>query len=437
MTPAGRLSAAIEVLVAVLERHRPVRLALKDWGERSRFAGSKDRAFVSGLVLDALRKRRSLGWRMGEDSPRAAVLGVLGFEWGWKLEDVAAAAAGEPHGPGPLSEAEAAALATPRPLADAPPAVRGDYPDWLDASLARVFGDARPEEGEALAHRAPVDLRANRLKGDVARVLKTLQPFGAEPTGVLEDALRIPAPVAADRAAPVENEPEFAKGWFEVQDLGSQIAAAAAGEVKGRQVLDFCAGGGGKTLALAALMGSSGQIYAFDRDAKRLSEVVTRGQRAGVRNLQVRSPKKPGALDDLAGRMDLVFVDAPCTGCGVWRRHPDAKWRLTQEQLDRRIAEQAQVLAEAGRMAKPGGRIVYVTCSLLAEENEDRIDAFLAEAPQFQAVSALEAVQASGLATPEGLQMLKERLTPAGALRLSPRSGGADGFFVAVLQRAP
>ena len=156
-----------------------------------------------------------------------------------------------------------------------------------------------------------------------------------------------------------------------------------------------------------------------------------------MRNLQVRSPKRPGALDDLAGRMDLVFVDAPCTGCGVWRRHPDAKWRLTQEQLDRRIAEQAQVLAEAGRMAKPGGRIVYVTCSLLAEENEDRIDAFLAEAPQFQAVSALGAVQASGLANPEGLQMLKERLTPAGALRLSPRSGGADGFFVAVLQRAP
>ena len=437
MTPAGRLAAAIDVLTAVLERHRPVRLALKDWGERSRFAGSKDRAFVSGLVLDALRKRRSLGWRMGDDSARAAVIGVLAFEWGWKPGDVAAAAAGEPHGPGSLSEAEAAALATPRSLDAAPAAVRGDYPDWLDAPLARVFGEGRAEEGEALAHRAPVDLRANRLKGDVTRVLKTLQPFGAEPSGVLRDALRIRAPVAAERAAAVENEPEFAKGWFEVQDLGSQIAAAAAGEAKGRQVLDLCAGGGGKTLALAALMGSSGQLYAFDRDSRRLSEVVTRGQRAGVRNLQVRSPKKPGALDDLAGRIDLVFVDAPCTGSGVWRRHPDAKWRLTREQLDRRIAEQQQVLAEARRMTRPGGRIVYVTCSLLAEENEDQIDAFLAEAPEFQPASALEAVQTSGLATPEGLEMLKERLTPAGALRLSPHSGGADGFFVAVLQRAP
>ena len=437
MTPSGRLAAAIELLTEVVERHKPVRLALKAWGGGARYAGSKDRAFVSGLVLDALRKRRSLGWRMGDDSARAAVLGVLALEWGWSAADVAGAAAGEPHGPGALSEAESAALASPRSLDEAPPAVRGDYPDWLDASLERVFGDGRAEEGAALARRAPVDLRANRLKGDAGRVLKTLQPFGAEPTGVLADALRIPAPEAAARAAPVESEPEFAKGWFEVQDLGSQIAAAAAGEVKGHQVLDLCAGGGGKTLALAAAMRSSGQIYAYDRDSKRLSEVVTRGQRAGVRNLQVRSPKKPGALDDLAGRIDLVFVDAPCTGSGVWRRHPDAKWRLTQDQLDRRIAEQKQVLEAARRIARPGGRIVYVTCSLLAEENEDQVEAFLADAPEFRAVSALEAIQASGLATPEGLEMLAGRLTPGGFLRLSPRSGGADGFFVAVVQRAP
>ncbi|HEY5410428.1 MAG TPA: MFS transporter, partial [Caulobacteraceae bacterium] len=316
MTPAGRLAAAIQVLVEVLERHRPVRLALKDWGTQSRFAGSKDRAWVSGLVLDTLRRRRSLGWRMGEETPRAIALGALVLDWGWSVGDLAGAAAGEPHGPGALSEAETAALAQPRALGDAPPAVRGDYPDWLDASLERVFGDQRAEEGAALAHRAPVDLRANRLKGDAGRVLRTLAPFGAQASGVLVDALRLPAPGPAERAATVENEPEFAKGWFEVQDLGSQIAAAAAGKVKGLQVLDLCAGGGGKTLALGAAMGSSGQIYAYDSDSKRLSEVVTRGQRAGVRNLQTRSPRKPGALDDLQGRIDLVFVDAPCTGSG-------------------------------------------------------------------------------------------------------------------------
>ena len=200
-------------------------------------------------------------------------------------------------------------------------------------------------------------------------------------------------------------------------------------------MLDLCAGGGGKTLALAAAMGSSGQIYAYDTDSKRLSEVVTRGQRAGVRNLQTRSPRKPGSLDDLAGRIDLVFVDAPCTGSGVWRRHPDAKWRLTPTQLERRIAEQKEVLAQARWMAKPGGRIVYVTCSLLAEENEDQVAAFLAEAPEFQALSALSAIEASGLATPEGLRGLQDRLTPEGFLRLSPRSGDTDGFFIAVLAR--
>jgi 16S rRNA (cytosine967-C5)-methyltransferase len=436
MTPAGRLAAAIEVLAEVEARHRPVRLALKAWGDGARYAGSKDRAFVSGLVLDALRKRRSLAWRMGDDSARASVLGVPAFEWGWNLDELAAAAAGEPHGPGALTEAEAAALASPRPLEEAPPPVRGDYPDWLDGSLQRAFGERRAEEGAALARRAPVDLRANRLKGDAERALRVLAPFGAGPSSVLTEALRIPAPLAAERAAPVESEPEFAKGWFEVQDLGSQIAAAAAGSVKNLQVLDLCAGGGGKTLALAAAMGSTGQIYAYDSDSKRLSEVVTRSQRAGVRNLQTRSPKKPGALDDLAGRMDLVFLDAPCTGSGVWRRHPDAKWRLTPEQLERRIADQKAVLAEARRMAKAGGRIVYVTCSLLAEENEDQIAAFLAEASEFHAISALEAVQASGLATPAGLGMLGQRLTPGGFLRLSPGSAGTDGFFVAVLEKA-
>jgi 16S rRNA (cytosine967-C5)-methyltransferase len=249
---------------------------------------------------------------------------------------------------------------------------------------------------------------------------------------VLANALRISAPEAAERAAPVEAQPEFAKGWFEVQDLGSQIAAAAAGEVKGRQVLDLCAGGGGKSMALAAAMANTGQLYAYDADAKRLSEVVTRGQRAGVRNLQVRSPSRPDPLAGLEGRMDVVFVDAPCTGSGVWRRHPDAKWRLTEAQLERRRGEQAAVLAMARPLVKPGGRLVYVTCSLLAEENEDQVAAFLATAPEFAPVSALDAV-----ACPEGLEALRGRLSSEGFLRLTPASAGADGFFIAVLERAP
>jgi 16S rRNA (cytosine967-C5)-methyltransferase len=435
MTPAGRLAAAISVLSDIEERHRPAREALKAWGDGARYAGSKDRAWVSGLVLDSLRRKRSLAWRIGQDGPRAIALAALRFAWGWSVEQLAEAAAGEPHGPGPLTDEEARGLAEPHALEDAPAPVRGDYPDWMDASLERVFGDERAAEGEALSHRAPVDLRVNSLKSDVQRALKILAPLGAAVSGVLENALRVPAPDAAERAAAVEAEPAFAKGWFEVQDLGSQIAACAAGELKGRQVLDLCAGGGGKTLALAAAMGATGQIFAYDADARRLKEVVTRGQRAGLRNLQVRSPTGPEPLKGLDGRMDVVFVDAPCTGSGVWRRHPDAKWRLTRAQLDRRLQEQVQVLTTAARMAKPGGRIVYVTCSLLAEENEDQVSAFLAREPAFAVASALDAVATSGQATDEGLKMLAARTTPDGFIRLSPRSGDSDGFFIAVMER--
>jgi 16S rRNA (cytosine967-C5)-methyltransferase len=420
----GRLAAAIEILSDVETRHRPVRLALKSWGEASRFAGSKDRAWVSGLVLDVLRRRRSLAWRMGDDSPRAAALGALAFAWGWAIDRVAETAAEPTHGPGELTPSERERLAAPADLAQAPAAVRGDYPDWLDASLDRAFGAARVEEGAALAERAPVDLRINTLKTDPERGAKALAPLQAAPTHELPTAFRIPAPDPTRRAGAVETIPAFSKGWFEVQDLGSQIAASAAGEVKGKQVLDLCAGGGGKTLALAAAMANTGQIYAYDSDARRLADTIRRADRAGVRNLQVRSPVNPDPLKGLEGKMDVVFVDAPCSGSGAWRRHPDTKWRLSEETLHRRMVDQDSVLDLGATFVKPGGRMIYVTCSVLIEEDEDRVAAFLARNDGFAVQPA-----ASGPA-------LAVRLTPEGYLRLTPRSSATDGFFVAVLERA-
>ncbi len=424
MRDGGRLTAAIEVLTEIETRHKPVRLAMKAWGDGARYAGSKDRAFISGLVLDVLRRRRSLAWRMGDDSLRAAVLATLRLHWGWILDRLAEAAGDEAHGHGPLTDAERQALTTPRNLADAPPAVRGDYPDWLDPSFARAFGEDRAEEGAALAERAPVDLRVNTIKTDPARALKALTPFDAQPPGLATNALRIPAPAAADRSGAVEAIPQFSKGWFEVQDLGSQLAASAAGEVKGKQVLDLCAGGGGKTLALAAAMNNTGQIYAYDSDARRLTDTVRRGDRAGVRNLQVRTPLNPEPLKDLAGKMDLVFIDAPCSGTGSWRRHPDTKWRLTPETLAKRQADQDLVLNDGAGFVKPGGRMVYVTCSVLPEEDEDRVAAFLGRHPEFTRQPAT--------ADPD----LARFLTAAGDLRLTPRSSGTDGFYVAVLEKA-
>jgi len=420
---AGRLAAAIDVLTQIDERHRPVRMALKTWGESARYAGSKDRAFVSGLVLDVLRRRRSLAWRMGDDSLRAAALAALRFLWAWPLERIAEAAGEEPHGPGALAEAERAALAAPRDLADAPAPVRGDYPDWLDPAMERAFGEARAEEGAALSERAPVDLRVNLLKSDPQRALKALTALAAEPVDLLPTALRMPALDPMTRSGAVETIPQFSKGWFEVQDLGSQIAATAAGEVKGKQVLDLCAGGGGKTLALAGAMGATGQIYAYDSDARRLADTIRRAERAGVRNLQVRSPVNPEPLKGLEGKMDVVFIDAPCSGAGSWRRHPDTKWRLTPETLDKRMADQDAVLDEGAAFVKPGGRMVYVTCSVLPDEDEDRVAAFLERTAGFAVAPAT--------ADPK----LTPYLTPDGFLRLSPRTSGTDGFFVAVLEK--
>ncbi|ALL13290.1 RsmB/NOP family class I SAM-dependent RNA methyltransferase [Caulobacter henricii] len=421
MRDGGRVSAAIEVLTEIEARHFPVKMALKRWGEASRYAGSKDRAFVSGLVLDALRRKRSLGFMMGDTSARAVVLGVLSQVWAWPVDRIAQMA-GEEHGPGALAEVEHKALSAPASLDDAPAPVAGDYPDWLESSLVRAFGDGVRVEMVALSQRAPVDLRINTLKTDVERGARAVALIGAEPAGVLANAFRIPAPQAADRTPSVEAVPAFTKGWFEVQDLGSQIAAALAGDIKGKQVLDFCAGGGGKTLALAAAMGNSGQIFAHDSDARRLADTIRRGQRAGVRNLQIRSPIEAEPLKGLEGRLDLVFVDAPCTGAGTWRRHPDAKWRLSPDQLAKRQIEQDSVLTDAADFVRPGGRLIYVTCSLLVEENEDRIAAFLARHPGF-------AVR------PISLEAVSGHVTDQGYLRLTPHTAGTDGFFAAVLER--
>ena len=424
MRDGGRIEAAIGVLEQVETARRPARLALKAWSDTARYAGSGDRAFVAGLVLDALRRRRSAAWRMEQDSPRGAVLGVLALHWNWPTDRIAAAFAEAPHGPGALSAAEAARITEPRDLAGAPDAVAADLPDWLAPSFARVFGDRVRTEAEALARRAPVDLRVNTLKSDPARALRAAEALGAHPVPGLPLALRIDPPAAAERTPSIESLPEFVKGWMEVQDAGSQVAAACAGDIVGAQVLDFCAGGGGKTLALAAAMGSTGQIYAYDSDARRLADTVRRGERAGIRNLQVRTPLRPDPLKDLVGRMDLVFIDAPCSGSGAWRRHPDTKWRLTPEALARRQADQDAVLDGGALYVRPGGRLIYVTCSVLAEENEDRVAAFLERHPEFSVRPATD-----------DLERLS-RLTAEGYLRLTPATSDTDGFFVAVLVRA-
>jgi 16S rRNA (cytosine967-C5)-methyltransferase len=417
----GRIAAAIQVLDDIDTRHKPIRQALKTWSDGARYAGSKDRAFVSGLALDVLRRSRSLAHMMGDDSNRSRCLAALRWVWEWDMDHIAAAC-DDSHGPEPLSEREVAALSALPSLKGAKADVQGDYPDWIEASMARTYGQHRIEEGIAFAQRAPVDLRVNRLKSDAFDVLKALEGMGAEPAGQLPDALRVPAPAAAERAASVEIHPSFAMGWFEVQDLGSQMAAACAGDIRNQSVLDYCAGGGGKTLALAAAMANTGRLYAYDSDARRMTDIIPRATRAGVTNLELRTPLNKEPLKDLQGEMDLVFVDAPCSGSGTWRRHPDAKWRLTPDALQRRLNEQRKVLDQASLFVRPGGRLIYVTCSFFSEENEDQIAAFVGRSPDFSV---------------RPIELFSPYLTPQGFLRLTPRTAGTDGFFVALLDRKP
>lgn len=428
MRPGGRIQAAIEVLGDIETRRRPVAAALKDWGLNHRFAGSGDRAAIAGLVYDALRYRASTAWRMGSDAPHALVLGMLVFRRGESVETLETRFAGDRFAPRLPEGAERQSLASPRGLDEAPGPVAGDYPEWLDASLRRGFGEGAVAEAAALAARAPLDLRVNTLKADQDKVARALASHKAVPTPIAPQGLRIAAPEDGGRPPHVQSEAGYAKGWFEVQDEGSQIAAALCLARAGMQVADICAGAGGKTLALAAAMAGRGQVHAYDTDRRRLVPIHERVQRAGARNVQVHAPDQ-AALDLLAARMDTVLVDAPCTGTGTWRRNPDAKWRVRENALADRITEQRAVLDLARALVKPGGRLVYVTCSLLPEENDDQIRAFLDRAPEFAALAgpavwaeAFQAGPSANIETRHGLQ-------------LTPLRTGTDGFYVAVLER--
>lgn len=434
MRDGGRIAAAIDVLSDVIGRYQPVKVAAREWGKRARYAGSKDRAWVSGLVLDALRKRNSIAHAMGDDSPRGLILGALSFAWGWDIRRIDDAME-EPHAPSALTLQERERLVM-APDVTAEPHIAGDYPEWLTPHMQRAFGEHAGVEGQAMAVRADVDLRVNTLKVDVEKAAAPLRSAKAEPSRLLHNAFHIPARDPSQREASLDNIPAYSKGWVEVQDAGSQIAAAAANAQPGEQVLDYCSGGGGKTLALAAAMAGKGQVFAYDIDGRRLSAIIPRLKRSGAHNVQLLHPSEPEALAALQGQMDCVFVDAPCTGTGTWRRRPDTKWRVKPKSLDTRIAQQDEVLSKAAAYVKPGGRLVYATCSFLVEEDEDRVDAFLAGHEGWTQEDAAAHAEASGLLTGEGARVVRAGQGPSGSIRLTPKSAGTDGFFFAVLRRS-
>jgi len=440
MRLGGVLQAAIEILAQSDILSRPISECLKDWGIAHRFAGAGDRAAIGSLCYDALRRRASLQYRMDSAAPESLAYGAL-FNLGYDLPQLEALLADDKFAPPPLGPAQQQAWQT-RSLADAPAWIQADVPEWCALSLARNLGENWIAEGAALAQRPPLDIRVNAIKADRDKLSARLKAFAPQALALSPQALRF-APITGlmgrqARHPNLQAEAAFQKGWFEIQDAGSQIAARLCGAKPQEQILDYCAGGGGKTLALAAAMQNRGQIHAYDAEKPRLAPIYARIKRAGLHNVQVHDSRD--SLAALAGRMDCVVLDAPCSGTGVWRRHPDSKWRLTAQKLAPRLAQQREVLAAGRACVKPGGRLIYITCSLLYEEDDAQIEQFLTENSDFKLknMRALWAEVMGGSGEEGGAGEAgaapAPHFTPFGLL-LSPRQTGTDGFYVSALER--
>ncbi|MCY0149152.1 RsmB/NOP family class I SAM-dependent RNA methyltransferase [Hoeflea sp. G2-23] len=428
MRLGGRLQAAIEVLSEIDTRHRPVPEALKDWGLSHRFAGSGDRGAISNLVHDALRMKLSHGFIMDGDQPADLAIATLLRQWDLTPEALAASLDGDRFAPEiPSVEHLDACLA--RDLSAAPAHVQADIPEWLAASFENAFGEDWIAEAQALTARPPLDLRANTLCTSREQVLEAFADQGAIPTRLAPHGVRIESGKGPERQIAATSEVSFARGWFEIQDEGSQLAAALVGAEPGEDILDYCAGGGGKSLAFAAAMQNQGQINAYDADRRRLAPIVERMRRAGAEIIQIR--ERPSNLAGLELQMDRVLIDAPCTGTGTWRRRPDAKWRISDKNIADRMADQDKVLDAAAVYVRPGGELAYVTCSLLPEENTDRVKAFLQRHPEFETIS-LKQRWGSVAADPDAPVPYADQNL---GLLLSPRRTGTDGFYFAGFRR--
>ncbi len=418
MTPSARLQAAIDLLDRIASSRQPADQVLRTWGGANRYAGSKDRRAVADRVYLCLRQPP----RMGEGG-RGRVLASLALHDGLTAAEIAGLFTGEGHAPGSLTPEETAALSAPTPAA---------LPVFIEDQLKASFGDDwRAEADDLMLSRAPLDIRINGLKATIDDVLQELSDAGlkVDRTPWSAFGLRLPGP--PPNLSPLT---AFKSGAFEVQDEGSQLAAWLVGAQCGETVIDYCAGGGGKTLAIAQAMRGSGRLIACDLNPRRLDAIKPRLQRAGVFAEFRRVGPTGDRLDDLQGQADRVLVDAPCSGSGTWRRRPEEAWRLTEAELKRLADVQLEILARAADLVRPGGRLAYVTCSVLAAENAAVADAFAAARPDF-APLAIETAAQSSMLTALGRQRLSALAQGGSEVQLSPRRSQTDGFFIALFER--
>ena len=410
-----QLNAAVAATALLLDFNQPADVALSGFFRAHR-SGARDRAFIAETAYAVLRRKRLLERLAGpRPTPRQLVLLSLSRVRGMSQRQLDPA----------LQEGEAEWLAGIRRGAepDMTFAEQADLPDWLvERLLSRMTPQALQTMARALNTPAPLDLRVNSLKAERGAVAARLAADGivAEPCAFAPLGLRLKGKPA------LQKHPAFLDGSFEVQDEGSQLLGYLLAPRRGEMVVDFCAGAGGKTLALGAMMRSTGRLYALDVSDKRLAKLKPRAARAGLSNVH---PIRIAGENDirvkrLAGKADRVLVDAPCSGLGTLRRNPDLKWRQSPQSVAELSLKQAAILAAAAKLVRPGGRLVYATCSILAEENEAIVDAFLAAHPGFRRLSARELLSAQGIAVDCGEDMC-----------LAPQLHGTDGFYAAVLER--
>jgi len=439
MTPGARLQAAIELLAAIHGGSVPADRAAADYFRGRRYIGGKDRRDIIDRVYAVLRHRARLEWWFervageGAISDRSRVIAALALLEGWSADRIAGAFDGGQYRPAPLDrrEREAAHKLAGKSVEhpEQPNWVRREYPHWLDHQLRNLLGARFDAEMEALGVEAPLDLRVNTLKGTRAEAIAALAASNvtAVPTPLSPIGLRVRG------RPPLATLPAFRDGLIEVQDEGSQLVALLADARPGMRVVDFCAGAGGKTLAMAAAMRNKGHIVACDVLRGRVDRAATRLSRGGVHNVERRalSTERDPWVKRHARSFDRVLVDAPCSGVGTWRRNPDAKWRFTPDDLAAVIDLQRRILDSAARLVKPGGRLIYATCSLLPSENAAQVTSFAKDHPDFVLRPIAEVWADTVGRLPEGAAApTSDRL-----LQLTPAAHETDGFFVAVLER--
>lgn len=428
MRPAAQVQATIELLDQLNETRYPADRTMAQYFKQRRYIGSKDKAKISEYFYSVLRQRLSLEFLaeradLGTHSRMLMAVNVV-LEGGSPAEYFN----GEHYSPKPLRPQQLDSLASlDSDLSMAPEHVRLNVPEWIIGKLKSALGDRFETEMIASNQRATTDIRVNTLKSTVQQVQQVLTSMGHD----FELTELSPWGIRFRTRVSLFGLDVFKQGWLEVQDQGSQLLALLSGVKAGQKVVDFCAGAGGKTLALAAMMENKGVIYACDVHSKRLEQMTKRSKRAGVHNVRAHllSSENDKWVKKHKGMADVVLIDAPCTGTGTWRRSPDSRWNLSAEDLTNLQQLQQSILHSTQRLVKPEGTLVYATCSLLVEENEQQVEQFLVDHPDFERVD---------IELPESLANQQGRFIYNGSeMRTFPGLTGTDGFFISTLRRKP